>query len=289
MTTMSEDFTIKSTVKVFDGNLIRFTHMSRETKCIMTAAVYIPSSVQSDVKFPALMYLSGLTCSDENVCQKSGAFRALAENGIAFIAPDTSPRNVNIPGEEDGWDFGTGAGFYVDATESPWSENYRMYSYVARELPEVVSANFPQIDVGNMSITGHSMGGHGALTIALKNSDKFKSVSAFSPICNPMDCPWGIKAFTGYLGSDSSTWRDYDACELMKSRGVSSYDDILVDVGLADGFLENQLKPEALQAACDSVGQAVNIRKHEGYDHSYFFISTFMEDHIKFHAKYLRA
>ena len=179
-------------MKVFDGNLIRCTHMSRETKCIMTVAVYIPSCVQSDVKFPALMYLSGLTCSDENVCQKSGAFRALAENGIAFIAPDTSPRNVNIPGEDDGWDFGTGAGFYVDATESPWSENYRTFSYVARELPEVVSANFPQIDVGNMSIMGHSMGGHGALTIALKNSEKFKSVSAFSPICNPMDCPWYV-------------------------------------------------------------------------------------------------
>ncbi|CAE7853466.1 ESD, partial [Symbiodinium microadriaticum] len=224
----------------------------------MTCAVYLPPS-QSDSKFPSLMYLSGLTCTDENVCQKGAAFRSLAENQIAFICPDTSPRNVGVPGEDDSWDFGTGAGFYLDATESPWSQNYRMYSYVTQELPEVIASNFPQIDVNTMSITGHSMGGHGALTIALKNPDRFRSVSAFAPICNPTNCPWGVKAFSGYLGADQTAWREFDTCELLRSRGASSYTDILIDVGLADGFLENQLKPDALQEVCDNVDQRVSI------------------------------
>eukprot|EP00602_Paraphysomonas_sp_CaronLab_P007017 CAMPEP_0185026806 /NCGR_PEP_ID=MMETSP1103-20130426/11268_1 /TAXON_ID=36769 /ORGANISM="Paraphysomonas bandaiensis, Strain Caron Lab Isolate" /LENGTH=256 /DNA_ID=CAMNT_0027560511 /DNA_START=98 /DNA_END=868 /DNA_ORIENTATION=+ len=254
----------------------------------MTCAVYLPPAASdTSNKLPSLLYLSGLTCTDENVCQKGGAFRALAELNIAFIAPDTSPRNVDIPGDNDSWDFGTGAGFYLDATAEPWANNYRMYSYIVQELPQVISANFPQIDVSNMGITGHSMGGHGALTIALKNQQAYKSVSAFSPICHPMDCPWGVKAFSGYLGEDKTTWEAYDACMLLKSRGRSAYDDILVDMGLADGFLENQLKPEALKEACESCGQGLTLRLHEGYDHSYFFISSFMEDHIRFHAKHL--
>lgn len=229
------------------------------------------------------MYLSGLTCTDENVCQKSGAFKALSEHQLGFIAPDTSPRGAGITGEADSWDFGVGAGFYLDATNSPWANNYRMYSYITKELPAVIASNFPTLDLTRMGITGHSMGGHGALTIALKNQTMFKSVSAFSPICNPINCPWGKKAFSNYLGPDIETWKEYDASDLLK-QNKSVFDDILIDCGDADSFYKSgQLLPEAFKASAASVGQKVNIRMQEGYDHSYFFISTFIEDHVKFH------
>mmetsp|Transcript_29021 Transcript_29021/g.57917 ORF Transcript_29021/g.57917 Transcript_29021/m.57917 type:complete len:284 (+) Transcript_29021:34-885(+) len=281
---------IKSKVKVCGGELIRFTHQSNETKTPMTCAVFIPNTASS-TPTPYLLYLSGLTCTDENVCQKSGVFQALAKHQIAFVAPDTSPRGAGIEGEDDGWDFGTGAGFYLDATSPKWADNYRMYSYVTKELPSILTTHFPQLDQTRVSITGHSMGGHGALTIALKNPTKYRSVSAFSPICNPSNCPWGHKAFGGYLMSREE-WSEYDATELMASRtdANKAYDDILIDVGTADSFLTGgQLLPEAFKAAADKVGQKVSLRLQEGYDHSYFFISSFITDHVEHHAQRLKA
>jgi S-formylglutathione hydrolase len=265
----------------------------------MTCAVYLPtptipsippptpsSAGTETTTYPALMYLSGLTCNDENVCQKSGVFRILSSLGLAFIAPDTSPR-VNLPGDSDSWDFGKGAGFYLDATQEPWSGHYKMSSYLTEELPEILSSNFP-LNLSKLSLTGHSMGGHGALTLALKFPHLYQSVSAFAPICNPINCPWGQKAFQNYLGNENQElWKEYDACELLQSRGVSKYEDILIDVGLADGFLEKQLKPSNLMNIASSVGQNITLRQHEGYDHSYYFISSFIEDHVRFHAKYL--
>lgn len=235
------------------------------------------------------MYLSGLTCTDENVCQKSGIFRYLAEHGLCFVAPDTSPRGIQIPGDSASWDFGVGAGFYVDATAEPWKQNYRMYSYITDELLSVLGANFPEIDISKVGITGHSMGGHGALTIALKRPDLFHSVSAFAPISNPINCPWGQKAFSGYFGADDkSTWEKYDSCSLITNLGKSKYDEILVDVGTADSFLNNgQLLCDNFRQACATVDQVVTMRYQGGYDHSYNFISTFVEDHVAFHAKRL--
>lgn len=267
---------------------MRFTHDSVQTKCKMTASVFIPGNATA--KCPLLMYLSGLTCTDENVCQKSGIFRSLAEKGLAFVAPDTSPRGINILGDGDSWDFGTGAGFYLDAVAEPWSENYRMYSYVTDELLGVIEDNFPEIDIDNVGITGHSMGGHGALTIALKRPDLFKSVSAFAPIANPMNCPWGVKAFTGYLGESSkSLWEEYDSCSLITKQGKSKYDDILIDVGTADSFLINgQLLCDNFRQACSSVGQSLTLRYQGGYDHSYNFIASFVEEHVAHHANRLK-
>jgi len=247
----------------------------------MTCSVYLPSSCNSEGstnRVPCLMYLSGvffiffvifimilyysmllvlkLTCTDENVCQKSGAFRYLSQRQLGFIAPDTSPRGAGIAGESDSWDFGVGAGFYLDATQNPWAENYKMYSYITKELPSIIANNFPTLDQSRMGISGHSMGGHGALTIALKNPSLFKSVSAFSPICNPSHCPWGIKAFNGYLGDDNESWKQYDATDLMRSGGQQKFDNILIDVGDNDNFFKSQqLLPEEFQKACDSVGQ----------------------------------
>eukprot|EP01040_Poterioochromonas_malhamensis_P005610 gene5607-6029_t len=286
---------IKSTVKIFDGYLIRFSHQSLETKTPMTCALYLPLRAYQDrndgsgEKVPILYYLSGLTCTDENVCQKSGVFKSLSNLQIAFVAPDTSPRGANIPGEDDSWDFGTGAGFYLDASKEPWSNNYRMYSYITKELPSFLASNFPILDTDRASITGHSMGGHGALTIALKNQNLYKSVSAFSPICHPSNCPWGIKAFTNYLGEDSTDlWNEYDATSLLRSLGKTKFESILIDVGTDDSFLKaKQLLPEDLQEAATDVGQNICIRYQEGFDHSYYFISTFIEDHIIFHAKHL--
>eukprot|EP00600_Ochromonadales_sp_CCMP1393_P004310 CAMPEP_0174991702 /NCGR_PEP_ID=MMETSP0004_2-20121128/22067_1 /TAXON_ID=420556 /ORGANISM="Ochromonas sp., Strain CCMP1393" /LENGTH=278 /DNA_ID=CAMNT_0016245537 /DNA_START=126 /DNA_END=962 /DNA_ORIENTATION=- len=278
----------------------------------MTCAVYLPPAVAEDeassssTTVPYLLYLSGLTCNDENVCQKSGIFAKLAEKNIAFVAPDTSPRGAGVPTEDDSWDFGTGAGFYLDATAEPWSKNYRMYSYITKELPEFLASNFPALDNDKVGITGHSMGGHGALTIALKNPTKYKSVSAFAPICNPINCPWGNKAFSGYL-SDQKEWKDYDATELLLlllgatgagagagaggagAGAGAGFADILVDVGTADSFLTGkQLLPEALQAAADQVGQPLTLRYQAGYDHSYYFISSFIGEHVDFHATYLQ-
>lgn len=282
---MSSAIDIKSTVRVHGGQLIRFSHQSSETKTPMVCAVYLPAIVDrmdASRAFPSIIYLSGLTCTDENVCQKGHPYRALAEAQIAFIAPDTSPRGAGVPGEDETWDFGTGAGFYVDATAKPWSANYRMFSYITAELPRLLAEHFPCLDASRRSITGHSMGGHGALVIALRSPGVYRSVSAFAPICHPSACPWGTKAFEGYLGTDRSQWSAYDAAELMQA---AAFDDILVDVGSADSFLlSGQLLPEVFQARCEAAGQTLTLRRQEGYDHSYFFISSFMEQHIAFHA-----
>jgi len=234
---------------------------------------------------PALYWLSGLTCTDENFSQKSGFARAAAARGLAIVLPDTSPRGVTIEGADDSYDFGSGAGFYVDATEVKWAGHYHMYSYVTSELPSVVAATFPDELSGKKAISGHSMGGHGALTLYLKNPGMYASVSAFSPICHPTNCPWGVKAFTGYLGS-TDAGKPHDAVELINAYDGAPFP-ILVDQGAADNFLVgdvNQLQPEALKAACAAKGLPLDMRMQEGYDHSYFFISSFIDDHINFHA-----
>lgn len=230
-----------------------------------------------------------MSCTEDNFIQKAGACKAAAEHGIALICPDTSPRGANIEGEEDGWDFGTGAGFYVNATEDKWSANYNMYDYVTKELPTLIESEFNVIP-GKKSVMGHSMGGHGALICALKNPDAYASVSAFAPICNPTKCPWGEKAFTGYLGSVDAG-KEYDATELVLASGpFASYDDILIDQGTADSFLPaGQLLPEKFEAACKEKGQNCTVRMQDGYDHSYYLMATFMEEHVAFHAKRLAA
>jgi len=235
-----------------------------------------------------IYWLSGLTCTEQNFITKSGFQQYAAQHNVCVVAPDTSPRGCNIEGEDDSYDFGSGAGFYVDAVEDKWKTNYRMYSYIVKELPNVIASNFP-VDSEKASIMGHSMGGHGALTIYLKNTNKFKSVSAFAPICNPIACPWGQKAFTGYLGSDQGTWKSHDATCLVDDLGGPKRD-ILIDQGGSDNFLSgNQLLPENFVSACARADIPLLYRKHGGYDHSYFFISTFIGDHIAHHAKYLFA
>lgn len=277
LTTISE-------AKAFGGKQLVYSHASAETGTDMRFAVYLPPAAET-AKVPVLWYLSGLTCTEENFTVKAGAQRDAAELGIALIAPDTSPRGDGVPDDPDGaYDFGLGAGFYVDATESPWATNYRMRSYIEKELPALVEQALP-LDMTLQAITGHSMGGHGALTIALRNPDRFKSVSAFAPICSPMNCPWGEKALTGYIGPDRAGWREYDACALIEDGARVA--DILVDQGLADGFLEGQLKPELLETACDESGIRLTMRRQEGYDHSYYFIASFMEDHMRWHAERL--
>jgi S-formylglutathione hydrolase len=252
----------------------------------MRFGVFLPPQAQSG-RVPVLYWLSGLTCTEENFIVKAGAQRVAAELGVAIVVPDTSPRGLAIPGEADAYDFGLGAGFYVDATEPPWSAGYRMYSYVTNELPAYVAGRFA-IDPGRAGIFGHSMGGHGALTIALKNPDRYRSVSAFAPIASPMRCPWGEKALTGYLGADRARWRDCDATALIADRGWHG-PPLLVDQGTSDPFLERQLKPELLREACSAAGVALDLRLRDGYDHSYFFIATFIEDHLRFHARHLAA
>ncbi|CAO3599583.1 unnamed protein product [Absidia cylindrospora] len=236
----------------------------------------------------AIYFLSGLTCTEDNFIQKSGALAEAAKHGIALIAPDTSPRGVAIQGDDDSWDFGTGAGFYLDATDPKWAKNYRMYSYVTKELPALVNKQLP-IDGSRVSIMGHSMGGHGALTIYLKNSDAYKTVSAFSPIANPVNCPWGEKAFSNYLGSNQNEWKEYDTVELLKKAGDLKIN-ALVDVGTSDNFLERELKIDTLIQTVESLGRAQDwtIRYQDGYDHSYFFISSFIADHIQHHVQYLK-
>lgn len=276
--------TTVSEAKAFGGKQLVYSHASAETGTDMRFAVYLPPAAET-AKVPVLWYLSGLTCTEENFTVKAGAQRDAAELGIALIAPDTSPRGDGVPDDPDGaYDFGLGAGFYVDATESPWAANYRMRSYIEKELPALVEQALP-LDMTLQAITGHSMGGHGALTIALRNPDRFKSVSAFAPICSPMNCPWGDKALTGYIGPDRAGWREYDACALIEDGARVA--DILVDQGLADGFLEGQLKPELLETACDKSGIRLTMRRQEGYDHSYYFIASFMEDHMRWHAERL--
>ena len=263
-----------------------YAHASQETGCAMRFGVFLPPQASAG-RVPVLYWLSGLTCTEENFIVKAGAQRVASELGLAIVVPDTSPRGLGIPGEGDSYDFGLGAGFYVDATEAPWSRGYRMYSYVTKELPAFVESRFP-VDPDRAGIFGHSMGGHGALTIALKHPQYYKSVSALAPIASPMRCPWGEKALTGYLGKDRDHWRDYDATALIEDRGWTG-PPILVDQGTSDQFLTSQLKPELLRDACERSGVPLDLHMRDGYDHSYFFIATFIEDHLRFHASNLRA
>jgi S-formylglutathione hydrolase len=269
----------------FGGVLGYHQHASSSNNCDMKFAVYLPPQAAARA-VPVLYYLAGLTCTEETFVIKAGALQYAAQHGIALVAPDTSPR-VELPGDRDSWDFGIAAGFYLDATQAPWSQHYRMYSYVADELPKLVAANF-KVDASRAGIMGHSMGGHGALTIALKNAGRYRSVSAFAPICAPSQVPWGNKAFSGYLGPDRSAWAQYDAVELIKS-GKKFPDAIRVDQGTADKFLAEQLKPELLVSACQATGQELDLRERKGYDHGYFFIQSFISQHIAWHARRLNA
>lgn len=275
-----------SQAKVFDGWHKQYIHQSRALNCEMRFAIYLPLEATEDNPVPVLYWLSGLTCTDENFMQKAGAFKKAAELGIAIVAPDTSPRGEGVPDDpEEAYDFGLGAGFYLNATQEPWQEHYQMYSYIVDELPQLIEANFPVSK--RKAISGHSMGGHGALTIGIKNPTAYSSISAFSPICHPMAVPWGQKAFRNYLGEDKTQWQQYDAVELMKSHLVTT--PMLVDQGNADSFLSEQLKPETLQSAAIEAKADLTLRIQPGYDHSYYFIQTFIDEHLEFHAKYLKA
>lgn len=265
----------------FNGTVAFYSHHSDSCNGKMRFAVFIPPQALTK-PVPILYFLSGLTCTEENFTVKAGAQRYAAEHGLMLVAPDTSPRDAGIPEEEESWDLGTGAGFYVDATQAPWSSHYRMYSYVVEELPEIIAANF-LVNPEKQGIFGHSMGGHGALICALRNPQKYLSVSAFAPIAAPISCPWGRKAFESYLGTDIATWRPYDASELVLSANYGR--PILIDQGTDDNFLkQQQLLPDVFERACQQVGQPLTLRYQEGYDHSYYFISTFMGDHIRHHA-----
>jgi S-formylglutathione hydrolase len=269
--------------RVCGGELRYCRHQSAATQTPMTFSVFTP---EGPGPFPVLLWLSGLTCTEDNFTTKAGAYPAAAEHGLMIVAPDTSPRGDNVANDPS-YDLGQGAGFYVDATLAPWAPHFRMETYIVRDLVETVRASF-RADPVRMGVTGHSMGGHGALTLALRHHDLFRSVSAFAPISSPMNCPWGEKALTAYLGRDRETWREHDACELIR-KGVSRgyFDDILVDQGLADQFVSEQLKPELLEQACSEAGQKLTLRMHHGYDHSYFFIATFIAEHIAWHARRL--
>jgi len=270
--------------RCFDGQQLRFRHRADSLDCDMTFSIYLPPQADQRV-VPALYWLSGLTCTDENFVIKAGAQRYAAEYGIALIAPDTSPRGEGVPDDPTGaYDFGLGAGFYLNATRHPWDKHYRMYDYVVEELPRLINEHFP-VDNEKIAISGHSMGGHGALSIALKNPQRYRSVSAFAPVCSPMRCPWGEKALGTYLGDDRDSWRQYDSCELI--RQAAHHLPILVDQGKADDFLDAQLKPDLLADAAQQAGYPLDIRYQQGYDHSYFFISSFIGDHLRFHARYL--
>ena len=276
----------------FGGKQRFYRHDSREIGLPMRFSVFLPPQARIDAaggKVPALLYLAGLTCNEETFMAKAGAQRLAAELGLALIAPDTSPRGANVPGETDSWDFGVGAGFYLDATQAPWSKNYRMESWITAELLPLLTATLP-IDAGRIGIFGHSMGGHGALTLALRHPGLFKSVSAFAPICAPSQCPWGRKVFTGYLGADESDWPDHDATALMQHQPIAPYPGgILIDQGLSDKFLADQLHPELFEAACASAGQPLTLRRHAAYDHGYYFIASFMAEHLAHHARQLRV
>ena len=266
-----------------------YRHGSREIGLPMKFAAYLPPQALAGKRVPTLIYLAGLTCTEETFPIKAGAQRLAAELGLALIAPDTSPRGANVPGEADAWDFGVGAGFYLDATQAPWSTHWRMESYLLRELLPLAEAGLP-IDGQRLGLFGHSMGGHGALTLALRHPGRFQSLSAFAPIAAPTRCAWGEKAFSGYLGANRAAWNAHDASELMAAQARAPYPrGILVDQGLADKFLaEQQLHPEAFEAACAGVGQPLTLRRHAGYDHGYYFIQSFMDDHLRHHAQALR-
>jgi S-formylglutathione hydrolase len=273
--------------RCFDGVQRFYRHASREIGLPMRFSVYLPPQALASRNCPAVFFLAGLTCTEETFMIKAGAQRFAAREGLVLIAPDTSPRGANVPDETKDWDFGAGAGFYLDASQSPWATHYRMESYLTLELLELVIAEF-SLDRRRIGIMGHSMGGHGALTLALRHAGMFRSVSAFAPIAAPSRCPWGKKAFTGYLGPDESLWQQHDASALMQSQSAPPYPDgILIDQGLGDQFLETQLHPEAFEAACEATGQPLTLRRHAGYDHGYYFISTFIEDHLRHHAERL--
>jgi len=274
-----------SETRCFGGRQLRFEHDSEVLNCAMQFSVFLPLRAEK-TEVPSVYFLSGLTCTDENFSTKAGAQRVATELGIALIIPDTSPRGDNVADDADGaYDLGLGAGFYLNATQEPWKSNYQMYDYIVKELPELVESELPVSD--KRAIAGHSMGGHGALVIGLRNSDRYTSISAFSPITNPTQCPWGEKAFSAYLGNDREQWKQYDAVEIIKSKGQTL--PIRVDQGLADGFLEEQLKPENLKDAISEVNGGGTVHLHDGYDHSYYFISSFIEAQLRFHAKYLTA
>jgi S-formylglutathione hydrolase len=274
---------IISATRSFGGTQGVYRHASRETGTQMVFSAYLPPQAEQ-CPCPVVWYLSGLTCTHANVTEKGQFQRVCAELGLIFIAPDTSPRGPGVPDDPDGaWDFGLGAGFYVDATQDPWAANYRMESYVAAELPDLIAAELPA-DMDRQGILGHSMGGHGALTLALKNPGRWRSVSAFAPISSPMRCGWGEKALGGYLGPDRTAWRRYDATALMQDGARLA--DLLVDQGAADPFLD-QLRPDLLEAACAEVGIPLTLRRQPGYDHSYYFIASFMEDHLRWHSQRL--
>lgn len=274
-----------SSNRSFGGWHRRYRHRSSTLDCDMQFAVYLPPQAEQGERLPVLYWLSGLTCTDENFMQKAGAQRVAAELGLVLVAPDTSPRGEGVPGDPEGaWDFGLGAGFYLNASEQPWARHYRMHDYVVHELPALIEAHLPVSE--RRGISGHSMGGHGALVCALRNPGRYRSLSAFAPISNPLDCPWGEKAFSRYLGEDRATWPAWDACTLLA--GATQKLPILVDQGEADSFLDTQLKPRALKVAAEAVGYPLTLRLQPGYDHSYYFIASFIEDHLRHHAAALR-
>jgi S-formylglutathione hydrolase len=274
--------------RCFGGTQGFHEHDARETGLPMRFSVFLPPQAQQG-PVPALIYLAGLTCNEETFMVKAGAQRLAAELGLALIAPDTSPRGAHVAGESDNWDFGVGAGFYLDATQAPWANHWRMESWIVHELLPLLGAHLP-IDIHRLGLFGHSMGGHGALTLALRHPGRFASLSAFAPICAPSECPWGEKAFGGYFGPDREQWLAHDASALMQSQTAAPYPGgILVDQGLADKFLADQLHPHRLETACRAVGQPLTLRRHEGYDHGYYFIQTFIADHLAHHARFLRS
>jgi len=272
-------------VKEFDGWLNRYEHQSKSCSCVMTFSIYLPPRAKIE-KVPVVYWLSGLTCTDDNVRTKAGAQRYASELGIALVMPDTSPRGDDVPDMPDRYDLGKGAGFYLNATQAPWSKHYKMYEYVTAELPKLIEEHMPVLP-GIKSITGHSMGGHGALICALKEKGAYRSVSAFSPICHPIASPWGKTCFTAYLGDDQNQWAAYDATELIKSEYAAM--PVLIDQGLNDEFLREQLFPQDLVTAYNACNIPITLRMHEGYDHSYHFISTFIGEHLSYHAKALRT
>ena len=278
-------FETVSTNRSHGGTQGVYRHASTATGTPMTFAVFVPDHTPG-AKLPVLTYLSGLTCTHANAMEKGEYRAACAEHGIIFVCPDTSPRGDEVP-DDEGYDFGKGAGFYVNATQAPWKEHFHMRRYVEEELPALIAAQFPMADMDRQGITGHSMGGHGALTVALRNPGRYRSVSAFAPIVSPLACPWGEKALTGYLGPDRAAWREYDACALIADG--ARLPDLLVDQGTADNFLADQLKTHLLEQAVAEAGMTAAIRMQEGYDHSYFFISTFMAEHVAWHAAKLHA